>query len=85
MSEDKDSEQNFSRLKLLGKDFECTVCNSQLFISKRIQVVFDEANEFNFGRKKEFANTLVCKDCGYVHWFLPALVHEKVKMARETE
>ena len=83
MSEQKDSD--YSRLKLLGKDFECTVCQSQLFIPKRIQVVFDEANDFNFGRKKEFANTLVCKDCGYVHWFLPALAHEIIIKNKSNE
>ena len=75
MSED---EKNYSRLKLLGKDFKCTVCQSELFIAKRVQLTFDEPNAYNFGRKKELSNCLICKDCGYMHFFLPSLVHNKL-------
>lgn len=83
-SEKPDSPE-FIRLKLLNKDFQCTVCDSYLFISKRIQVVYDEPHPYGLGRKKEFANSLVCKDCGYVHWFLPELVHERVKVNKESK
>lgn len=58
------------RYNVLGKPFECTACGHTEFSQRSAQLNTAGMTLFNLDWANESARCLVCKSCGYVHWFL---------------
>ena len=54
-----------------GRSFACTVCAGTTFDQREAQLNTAAATFFNFDWANASATCLVCRTCGYVHWFLP--------------
>ena len=55
-------------LKLFDKPFACTVCGSEHFRKRRLEL---KEPGTAFLKPKNYATCLICAKCGYVHWFIP--------------
>ncbi len=53
-----------------GKPFACTVCDHTEFSQRAAQLNTAGATLFGLDWANESARCLVCKSCGYVHWFV---------------
>jgi len=56
------------QLKLFDKNFTCTVCGCDTFQKRRWEL---KAPGSSFLKNKDVPITLICTQCGYVHWFMP--------------
>jgi predicted nucleic-acid-binding Zn-ribbon protein len=58
------------RYNVLGKPFECTVCGHTEFGQRSAQLNTAGMTFMKLDWANESARCLVCKSCGYVHWFV---------------
>lgn len=57
------------QLNLLGKPFSCQVCAHQKFSQETL--VVKRGSNIGFLKNDTLRPTvLICKNCGYVHWFI---------------
>ena len=56
------------QLKLFDKAFACTVCGCDTFHKKRWEL---KALGSSFLQNKDTPISMICTQCGYVHWFMP--------------
>ena len=57
-----------------GRPFTCTVCQEKLFEHRRAKLNTGMAEFLGFAWADRSADCLVCDECGYVHWFLDAVL-----------
>jgi hypothetical protein len=53
-----------------GRPFHCTVCAGETFDRRTVLLNTVLAELFGFAWANRAANCLVCRACGFVHWFL---------------
>ncbi|PSL40856.1 hypothetical protein B0H94_12121 [Salsuginibacillus halophilus] len=53
-----------------GKEVACVQCEGQLFYEERALLNTRGFTFFNLDWLNEDANLLICRGCGYVHWFV---------------
>lgn len=53
-----------------GRALACTVCKHDVFNQRSAQLNTAGATLFGLDWANESARCLVCKSCGYVHWFI---------------
>ncbi|NQV31487.1 MAG: hypothetical protein HQ515_02280 [Phycisphaeraceae bacterium] len=56
------------QLQLFDKPFACTVCGCDTFHKKRWEL---KSPGSSFLKPKDTPISMVCTQCGYVHWFMP--------------
>jgi len=62
-------EQETEKVEILGREFNCQVCQHNEFRRREAQLNTAVATFFNFDWANESAICLVCVNCGYIHWF----------------
>lgn len=50
---------------------KCVVCGHDKFSQQSAQLNTAVATFFNFDWANQSATCYICKNCGYIHWFLP--------------
>jgi predicted nucleic-acid-binding Zn-ribbon protein len=58
-------------VEILGQQLVCLVCKSNRFQLRKAQLNTAVASFFNLDWANTSAVCYVCKQCGYIHWFLP--------------
>ncbi len=58
-------------VEILGQHLVCLVCKSDRFQLREAQLNTAVASFFNLDWANTSAVCYVCKQCGYIHWFLP--------------
>ena len=59
------------QLNLLGKPFLCTVCGGDKYRRTTLTVRERVQQKLFQSEQPSRATVLVCKNCGYIHWFFP--------------
>ena len=54
---------------------KCVVCDHKKFSQRSAQLNTAAATFFNFDWANASATCYVCKNCGYIHWFLPTTIN----------
>lgn len=57
--------------EVLGKPLACLVCGHDEFDDRKAQLNTAMATLFNVDWANPSAVCLICKRCGYIHWFMP--------------
>lgn len=65
------SRQEPEQFEIAGGTFSCQICDNKWFWRREAQLNTPVATFFNLDWANQSAVCLVCKQCGYIHWFLP--------------
>ena len=60
-----------SQYDVMGKPLVCQVCGYDEFDQRRAQLNTPGLTFLNLDWANRSANCLICKRCGYIHWFVP--------------
>ncbi len=58
-------------IQLLDEPFRCQICNHDKFDRGKAQLNTALASFLNFDWTNKSADYVACRNCGYLHWFLP--------------